>query len=64
MLPHDAQRERILRLLEEEGGVTEASVRRVAELTRRATSGRADAVADLRANPPRAGSARVGFSHT
>jgi len=34
MLERGAQREKILSLLEEEGGVTEASVRRVAELTR------------------------------
>ena len=34
MLEHGAQRERVLALLEEEGGVTEASVRRVAELAR------------------------------
>jgi NADH:ubiquinone oxidoreductase subunit F (NADH-binding) len=34
MLEHGAQRERILALLEEEGGVSEAAVRRVSELTR------------------------------
>jgi len=34
VLEHGAQRERILALLEEEGGVTEPSVRRVAELAR------------------------------
>jgi len=34
MLERGAQRERVLALLEEEGGVTEASVRRVAEITR------------------------------
>jgi len=34
LLEHGAQRERVLALLEEEGGVTEASVRRVAELAR------------------------------
>jgi NADH:ubiquinone oxidoreductase subunit F (NADH-binding) len=34
VLKHGAQRERILSLLEEEGGVSEASVRRVAEIAR------------------------------